>query len=292
MSNSSAVRLIIEPKVRSIGELDVRRALPDARQRRVGPFVFFDHFGPVDFAPGSGVNVRPHPHIGLATITWLFAGTIVHRDSLGFVQPIEPGAVNWMTAGRGIVHSERSPPEQVQEGSHVHGIQTWVALPVEAEECEPRFEHYPAGQIPAETRDGVRLCVAVGEIAGLRSPVRPESETVLAQVDLEADSRWIVPAGFDELAIYVVDGTIECAGDIVPASSMAILDSGNATELVAREASRMILIGGASLPGKRTVWWNFVSSSRDRIEKAKQDWKEGRFDPVPGEHDSIPLPSD
>ena len=285
------VTRVITPGIRSLGEFDVRRALPQRSQQRVGPFIFFDHMGPADFPPGSGVDVRPHPHIGLATITYLFSGAIRHRDSLGYDQVIVPGEVNWMTAGRGVVHSERTPQDLRQAGSHLHGIQAWIALPTAKEEIEPSFEHYAADQIPQLQVRGARLTVIAGAAYGTASPVRTASETLYIEADLDAGASLTIPENVDELAVYVVDGDLDLAGQEIGAGTMAVLSADRSADLHARNNCKLMILGGAALPGERIVWWNFVSSRRDRISQAKVDWSEGRFDPVPGETDFIPLPA-
>jgi redox-sensitive bicupin YhaK (pirin superfamily) len=285
------VTRVITPGSRSLGEFDVRRALPQKSQQRVGPFIFFDHMGPADFPPGGGIDVRPHPHIGLATITYLFSGAIRHRDSLGHDQVIVPGEVNWMTAGRGVVHSERTPQGLRQTGSHLHGIQAWIALPMEKEEIEPCFEHYAAGQIPQLQVRGARLTVIAGAAYGAASPVRTASETLYVEADLDAGGSLTVPENVDELAVYVVDGDLAVAGQSIRAGTMAILSEDRSAEFLARNNCKLMILGGATLPGERIVWWNFVSSRRDRISQAKVDWSEGRFESVPGESDFIPLPA-
>ncbi len=291
MSEHSQVELLLDPVTKDLGDFVVRRTLPATDRQRIGPFIFFDHMGPADFKPGSGVNVRPHPHIGLATITYLFAGKIMHRDSLGHAQAIEQGAINWMTAGRGIVHSERSPEELKQSGSHLHGIQAWVALPVELEETEPRFEHYPAEDVPEVNLDGVKLRVIVGQAYGAASPVRVSSETLYVEANLEAGADLLLPAGIDELAVYVVNGDIDIGDCPVTASRMAVIEAGSDAVARARTTTKLMLLGGASLPGQRYLWWNFVSSSKERMEQAKKDWREQRFGEIPGETELMPLPS-
>ncbi len=287
----TAVQLKIQPKIRDLGEFTVRRALPDRRRQRIGPFIFFDHMGPADFPPGSGVNVRSHPHIGLATVTYLFDGEILHRDSLGHVQAIRPGAVNWMTAGRGIVHSEKASPELLASGQHLHGIQTWIALPVEKEEIEPRFEHYPADGIPAIELPGALVTVILGEAFGHTSPVRTESETLYLDVWLEPGATLRLPAT-EELGVYVVDGQVDIEGEVLEMGTLGIVDNPAEVELRASAAAHLMVCGGAALAGERHIEWNFVSSSRERIEQAKDDWRNGRFDAVPGESDFIPLPGE
>jgi len=291
MSDHSPVALLLDPVTKDLGEFVVRRTLPATDRQRVGPFIFFDHMGPADFKPGSGVSVRPHPHIGLATITYLFAGKIMHRDSLGHAQAIEKGAINWMTAGRGIVHSERSPEELKQSGSHLHGIQAWVALPVELEETEPRFEHYPAEDVPDVNLDGVSLRVIVGQVFGAASPVRVSSETLYVEANLEAGADLLLPAGIDELAVYVVTGDIDIDDCPVTAGRMAVIEPGSNAVARARTTTKLMLLGGATLPGQRYLWWNFVSSSKERMEQAKKDWREKRFGEIPGETELMPLPS-
>jgi redox-sensitive bicupin YhaK (pirin superfamily) len=284
------IALKIEPKARDLGEFSVRRTLPDRRQQRIGPFIFFDHMGPADFLPGTGVNVRAHPHIGLATVTYLFEGEILHRDSLGVVQPIRPGEVNWMTAGKGIVHSEKVTPEVLASGQHLHGLQIWVALPTEKEEIEPRFEHYAADAIPRLEQGDSDVRVIVGSAFGVTSPVRTESETLYVAVEAPVGSEVSLPVA-RELGVYVVDGEIELAGKSLAAGVMAILDDGRDAAIRVNADARFVFLGGDPLPGNRHIWWNFVSSSQARIDRAKADWQEGRFDDVPGEMDFIPLPS-
>jgi redox-sensitive bicupin YhaK (pirin superfamily) len=285
-----SIELVIDPPQKDLGEFSVRRSLPDRRRQRVGPFIFWDHMGPAVFPPGAGVSVRPHPHIGLATITYLFEGVIVHRDSLGYVQPITRGAVNWMTAGRGIVHSERTPDDLVASGSSLHGIQAWVALPTETEEIDPRFEHYPAEGMPHVSLPGADLTVIAGEAYGAKSPVETSSETVYVEVDLEADASLLTPEGVAEIAVYAVSGDIRVDGWHLPAGRMAVLSRGAVAEISAQSASKLMLLGGGQLEGERILWWNLVSSSPERIERARQDWRERKFDDVPGDPEFIPLP--
>lgn len=289
MSDVNPIELLIEPATKDLGEFTVRRALPDGRRQRVGPFIFFDHMGPADFPPGTGVNVRAHPHIGLATITYLFEGEILHRDSLGHVQPIRPGEINWMTAGKGIVHSEKVTDELLASGQRLHGLQTWVALPLEHEETEPRFEHYPASGIPGVQLDGVEVRVVVGTAYGKTSPVRTASTTVYVEAILSAGSNLDLPVA-EELAVYVVDGAIELGGQTVNAGVMAVLADGTSASISASDNAHVMLCGGDSLKGERILWWNFVSSSRERLEQAKRDWRDGKIGEVPGETDFIPLP--
>ena len=289
MPQHDVIELLIEPRTRDIGDLTVRRALPDKRRQRVGPFIFFDHMGPAEFAPGTGINVRAHPHIGLATITYLFEGEMLHRDSLGCVQPIRPGAVNWMTAGSGIVHSEKVTEQVRASGQRLHGLQTWVALPTDAEEVEPSFEHYAAEDIPAAIVDGAAVRVVLGSAYGLSSPVTTQSETLYVEVILEAGQSVAVPNAA-ELAVYVVEGSVAIGRQRVGAGVLAVLEAGASGTVTAESAARIMFAGGDALDGERYIWWNFVSSSRERIEQAKKDWREQRFAGVPGEDDFIPLP--
>lgn len=267
------------------------RVLPSAARRAVGPFVFFDHMGPAELPAGRGIDVRPHPHIGLATVTYLFEGEIEHRDSLGSDQAIRPGAINWMTAGRGIVHSERSTPEARAEASRLHGIQLWLGLPQADEEVEPAFAHHPSEALPGRAEGGVRLTVLAGTAFGLRSPVRTFSPLMYVDVELAAERELEVSAEHPERAVYVVEGAVRCGAERVGASTMAVLASGGPVTLQAEAATRLVLIGGAPLDGERHLRWNFVSSSPARLEQAARDWEERRFPLVPGdEEEFIPLP--
>ena len=288
-STEGQLDLIIEPKAKDLGGFTVRRVLPSPERRMVGPFIFFDHMGPAEFAPGSGVNVRAHPHIGLATITYLFEGEMLHRDSLGCVQPIRPGAVNWMTAGRGIVHSEKVTDEVRASGQRLHGLQTWVALPREAEESDPAFEHYPAAGIPALNVGGAAIRVVLGSAFGVSSPVKTHSDSLYVEVLLEPGQSVDIPQA-EELAVYVVEGSVAIDRQFVDAGVFAVLHGGASGRVTAESPARVMFAGGDTLPGERFIWWNFVSSSRGRIEQAKSDWREQRFDAVPGETDFIPLP--
>lgn len=282
-----AVELTIEPRIRSLGEFDVRRVLPAAKRRMVGPFVFLDHMGPAAFGPGEGMAVRPHPHIGLATITYLFEGEIMHRDSLGCVQLIEPGAVNLMTAGRGIVHSERSP--DMTAASRLHGLQSWVALPLELEETEPTFVHYPADSLPEQSIEGCTVRVVMGSAYGLQSPVLTYSPTLYFAATLPADAELTVLDEAPERAVYVVSGSVSIGGDSYGEGTLAVLRSGVPVRLRAATDTLAVVVGGAPL-GPRHIWWNFVSSSEARIERAKRDWAEMRMGTVPGDDEFIPLP--
>jgi redox-sensitive bicupin YhaK (pirin superfamily) len=281
---------LIVPRTRDLGDgLQVRRALPDAKRRMVGPFVFFDQMGPVAFAKGQGIDVRPHPHIGLATVTYLFEGEIMHRDSLGTVQPIRPGEVNWMTAGRGIAHSERTPPALRVRGSRAFGIQLWVGLPAEQEETAPAFAHHPAADLPLMEETGVQLRLIIGELFGKRSPVSTFSEMFYADVKLESGARLTLRPEHDERAAYVAEGAIDYEGKIYQPAQLLVFRPGADILIKGSPAARVLLLGGAPL-GERYIWWNFVSSRKERIEQAAADWQAGRFPPVPGETELIPLP--
>ncbi len=289
-----AVDAVIVPRTRDLGgNFEVRRALPSVQRRMVGPFVFLDHIGPAVFAAGRGLDVRPHPHIGLATVTYLLDGELVHRDSLGSVQSIRPGDVNWMTAGRGIVHSERTAPERRQAESALFGLQCWVALPMRDEECDPAFVHLDAAQLPTEEGDGVSARIIAGECFGRRSPVQALSPLFYVDVQLQPQARLVVPALYAEQAIYVVGGGLDLGRDgLHEAGQLLVLKPGASVTLAASGATptRLMLLGGEPMDGPRHLAWNFVSSSTDRIEQAKQDWRAGRFAHVPGETEFIPLP--
>jgi redox-sensitive bicupin YhaK (pirin superfamily) len=283
---------VLEGRPRDLGGFSVRRVLPAGRLQTVGPFIFFDHMGPATFSSGGGVDVRPHPHIGLATVTYLFAGEFMHRDSLGTAQLIRPGDVNWMVAGRGIVHSERTPPEAriVAGGATIHGIQTWIALPQEHEETTPSFEHHPAATLPEFHASGVTMRLIAGSAYGRQAPTSVFSPMFYLAVELEPDATLELPDEHAERALYVVEGEIEAAGETHTAGRMLLFEEGAPAVARAREWSRVMLLGGARTDGPRHIWWNFVSSSADRIERAKTDWREGRFAEVPGDDERIPLP--
>jgi len=288
---TSAVAAIIDARSRDVGGLAVRRLLPSKARRLVGPFAFFDHMGPVAFAPGEGVGVPPHPHIGLATVTYLFEGELLHRDSLGSLQPIRPGDVNWMNAGRGIVHSERTPPDLRQQGSRLHALQLWVALPLALEESEPSFVHHPGATLPELDVAGVRLRVLAGTAYGVASPVQTSSPLFYVDAALPAGSELALPVEHEERAAYVIDGAIGCGAESADAGRMLVFAPEERVVVRAAAASRVVLIGGAPLEEARHIDWNFVSSSRERIEQAKRDWKEGRFPKVPGDEvEFAPLP--
>jgi len=287
---TDSIVLVHEAPLRDVDGLAVRRALPSARRRLVGPFIFFDHMGPAVLPMGQGLDVRPHPHIGLATLTFLFEGEITHRDSLAFVQAIRPGDVNWMIAGSGIVHSERSSPEQRELGVRLHGIQCWLALPLEHEETQPNFYHHEASTIPRVKLDGVALDVVAGSAYGMMSPVRVLSPTLYVHALLDRGATLPIDAEHEERAIYVVEGKLECEGRAFEAGALIVLGSGADVTVRATDATRLMLLGGAHLSGERHVWWNLVSSSRERLERAKEDWKQQRMGQVPGETEFIPLP--
>ncbi|MGA8031889.1 MAG: pirin family protein [Casimicrobiaceae bacterium] len=281
---------ILAPHVRDLGGFTVRRVLPAFERKMVGPFVFFDHMGPVAFAPGEGIDVRPHPHIGLATVTYLFEGAILHRDNLGNVQRIEAGDVNWMTAGRGIVHSERTAPDDRARGIRMHGLQTWVALPRAHEATEPSFTHVGRDRLPRLEQDGARLTVVAGHAFGLAAPTPTFSDTLYVAADLEAGATFIVATEHEERAVYVVSGEVTVDGYAVPEAHMALLPEGDEALVQSRGPARVMLVGGAKLDGDRFIWWNFVASSREAIEQAKSDWREQRHAPIAGETEFIPLP--
>ena len=274
---------------------DVRRSLPAAAMQSIGPFVFFDHFGPVSAQPGANFDVRPHPHIGLATVTYLFEGAMIHRDSLGTVQRIEPGAVNWMSAGGGIVHSERTPPEFTQTGWRSHGLQLWVGLPLAAEESAPSFQHVPSEKIPVWSQDGVNARMLVGELHEHRSPVVTSSRTLYLDIELPAGGTFMRPAKMNSAIIehgcYSVDKLIEIDGAELPPFTLAALQTGQDSLIRAPLGARIVVIGGEPLDGgRRFMWWNFVSSNRERIEAAKRAWSDQAMGQVPGETEWIPLP--
>lgn len=290
---SGHVDLVVAGRPKDLGGFQVRRVLPSPRRRLVGPFIFFDHAGPAHFPPGQGIDVRPHPHVGLATVTYLFEGDLFHKDSLGFEQQILPGAVNWMTAGRGIVHSERTAPESRARESALHGIQSWVALPQQHEEVEPSFVHHPADTLPKLAPvDGVGLTLIAGSAYGACAPVKVLMDTFYLDGLMEAGSRLPMPHEFEERAVYVVHGRARIGAQVVEAEHMAILKPGPQVVLEAEEDTRVMLLGGEKMPEPRHIYWNFVSSDPARIERAKADWREGRFAMVPGEDEFIPLPDD
>jgi len=277
---------------RELGDgFSVARVLPHPHQRTVGPFVFFDYFGPVDFAPGKGIDVRPHPHIGLATVTYLFEGSQVHRDSLGNAQEIVPGDVNWMTAGRGIVHSERTGPDVRARGHRMHGIQSWVGLPHANEEDPPHFQHVAKADLPATESNGVQLRVVTGKAYGMASPVRVPMDIFYVDAQMKDASTLALPEEYEERGAMVVRGTVESGGARHETGAMILFDKGERAEIKASGDARVMLLGGAPLDGPRHVWWNFVSSSHERLERAKADCKAMRLGTIPGDdREFIPLP--
>ena len=281
----------ITPKPRDLGDnFMVRRALPAAEKRMVGPFVFWDEFGPVQFAPGKGMDVRPHPHINLATVTYLFEGEIFHRDTLGSAQAIRPGDVNWMNAGRGIAHSERTAPALRATGFPLAGIQSWVALPEAQEESDPFFKHYSQSELPLIDGEGKHVRVIAGKLFGERSPVHAYSDIFYADAQLDADASLPLEADYEERGLYLVSGEIETGGERFEKGRLLIFRPGDRMTVKAVTAARFMLLGGAAV-GPRHVWWNFVSSRKERIEQAKEDWRAGRFGKIPGDdHEFIPLP--
>jgi redox-sensitive bicupin YhaK (pirin superfamily) len=282
---------LIRPRTRDLGDgFQVRRALPAAERRSVGPFVFFDQMGPVALEPGKGMDVRPHPHIGLATVTYLFEGEILHRDSLGTVQPIRPGDVNWMTAGRGIVHSERTPNELRAKGSRVSGIQTWVGLPAADEEMAPDFIHVGAAELPLMQEAGMRLRLILGEWEGESAPVPLRSATFYADVQLDSGKQLTLPADYAERGVYVIQGELQHDGKTFAAGDMLVFRALADADLTARGHARLVAFGGEPLGGHRFIWWNFVSSRKERIAQAAEQWQAQRFPAIPGETEFIPLP--
>jgi redox-sensitive bicupin YhaK (pirin superfamily) len=283
--------MLIVPRAVDLGEMTVRRALPSTKRQMVGPFIFFDQMGPAEFLTDQGIDVRPHPHINLSTLTYLFEGEILHRDSLGTEKTIQPGAVNWMRAGRGIVHSERTSEERRRDGQRLFGIQTWMALPAEQEEADPAFMHHGADALPIVDAEGVRARLIAGRAFGAASPLATPSETLYADMQLKAGAQVPIEAAYEERALYTVAGTIEVAGDAFEPGQLLVLRPGDAITVTATSDARFMLFGGAPMEGPRYLWWNFVSSRPERIAAAKEEWARGRFDTVPGdEKEFIPLP--
>ncbi|MER8944753.1 pirin family protein [Mesorhizobium sp. M0959] len=288
---SDQIELMVIPNAKDIGGFQVRRALPTARRRLVGPFIFFDRMGPAVLRAGQALDVRPHPHIGLSTVTYLFDGKIRHRDSLGTEMVIQPGDVNLMTAGRGIVHSERTPEELRGAPMSVSGLQTWLALPDGKEEVAPVFENTAALRLPEIDAEGISGRVIIGAFCGLRSPVATASDTLYADLRLAPGASVKIPADAEERAIYTLEGEVSISGDRFPAERLLVFRPGDEIVVSSERGAHFMLFGGASLGSKRYIWWNFVSSSKERIEQAKEEWKTGRFDIVPGdEQEFIPLP--
>ena len=287
----SSITKLLTPHVKDLGGFNARRSLPHDEVMTVGPFIFFDHLGPAVFPPGKGVDVRPHPHINLATVTYLFEGSLLHRDSLGSIQEIHPGAVNWMSAGRGIVHSERSPESDRTNESTLHAIQTWVALPEEQEETEPWFNHYPAEDIPSWSENDVTITLIAGSAWGRTSPVKTASRIIYLDLAFTPGAKLTLPSDQDnERAIYSVTEGLLVDGVELEQHRLALL-SNDEIEISANTKARCVIVGGESL-GKRHKWWNFVSSSQERIEQAKSDWQSGKFPQVPEETEFIPLPDE
>lgn len=282
--------MVIVPSSHDLGGFEVRRALPHRERRMVGPFIFLDQMGPAQFSAGQGIDVRPHPHIGLATVTYLFAGSLMHRDSEGNALEITPGAMNLMTAGSGIVHSERTPAAQRQQSSPLFGIQSWLALPRAHEEIAPAFQHFDAAQLPVIEDTGVQARVIAGAAFGKRSPVAMLSDWLYVEVNLAAGARAPLDPDHEERGIYVVEGAIEIGGQQFEAPQLLVFRPGDRITVTAVRAARLMFLGGARMDGPRYIWWNFVSSSQERIEQAKADWQQGKFKPVPGETEFIPLP--
>lgn len=286
-----SITTIIDARPRDLGGFKVARLLPSRARRLVGPFIFFDHMGPAELGPGEGMDVRPHPHIGLATVTYLFEGEIIHRDSLGSHQPIRPGDINWMTAGRGIAHSERTSAELRRVGSKLDGLQLWVALPRTDEETAPQFHHHPVDTLPTLEREGAAIRVLAGTAYGETSPVRTFSSLFYLDVEMPVGCTLSIPREHEERAAYVVDGALVCGAEQAAPGRMLVFEPDTDVVLRATSDSRVVLLGGAPMDGKRHIWWNFVSSSKERIEQAKRDWKEQRFFKVPGDEiEFIPLP--
>ncbi len=283
------IDVVIKAAQRDLNSFSVRRYLSHLQCRKVGPFVFFDHFGPVNFQPNTGIDVRPHPHIGLATLTYLFAGEIMHRDSLGYVQAIKPGEVNWMTAGRGIVHSERSGETVRATGQYLHGLQVWIALPETDEETDPAFQHCAQNDLPVIRQGDVTVRLVAGSAYSQQSPVRTYSPLFYLDVQMPAGSTLMIPDEYEQRALHVISGSLAIRERRFGPFDMAICSVSAQIEVLALANTRLIIFGGTSI-NERFVWWNFVSSSKQRIEQAGLDWKEGRFAQVPGETEFIPLP--
>lgn len=285
-----AIEKVIVPRVSDLGGFEVRRALPSTGKKMIGPFVFFDQMGPSEFLLGSGLDVRPHPHIGLATVTYLFDGAIEHRDSLGIVQEITPGALNLMVAGRGIVHSERTNAEKRAAPSRLFGIQAWAALPAAHEEDEASFAHSAETDLPRLQAEGKRIRLILGEAYGLRSPAHFPHPAFYAEAMLAPGAILPLDADYEERGIFVVSGEIDIAGETFSAGRLLVFRPGDRISILALSQARLMLLGGDAMDGPRHIWWNFVSSRKDRIDQAKADWAAGRFQSVPGEHEFIPLP--
>lgn len=286
----SGINARIRGRVHDLGGFTVRRVLPSAERRQVGPFVFLDHIGPARFAPGEGLDVRPHPHIGLSTVTYLFEGALMHRDSVGSEQVIRPGDVNWMTAGRGIVHSERTPSPEREDGHAMHGLQFWVGLPQRDEEVAPSFVHHPAADLPEWDEQGVRLRLIAGRAFGKEAPTRVLSPLFFLDATLPAGAGLVLAADYSERAVVLLSGDLQVGDEIIEPGETVVFEAGGDVSLRSASGARIALFGGEPLDGPRRMWWNFVSSSLDRIERAKDDWRAQRIGQVPGETEFIPLP--
>jgi redox-sensitive bicupin YhaK (pirin superfamily) len=286
------IELVIDAQKKDLGGFEVGRILPFHARRMVGPFTFLDHMGPAEFDPGMGIDVRPHPHIGLSTLTYLFEGEIVHRDNLGFTQAIRPAEVNWMTAGSGIVHSERTDPAIRIHGGPMHGLQAWIALPVEAEEIDPSFHHHPEADLPTYQQDGLWGRLIAGEAYGAKAQVQIHSPLFYLHWIMQPGAKAAPPPGYTESAAYVVSGSVEIDGRTIRAGQMAVFEDGARPTIVAETEAVVMVLGGEPV-GPRHIWWNLVSSSKERIEQAKADWKAGRM-PLPETDDTefIPLPEE
>ncbi|MCZ8186662.1 MAG: pirin family protein [Beijerinckiaceae bacterium] len=287
----AAIEQVIVPRVSDLGGFEVRRALPSIGRKMIGPFVFFDQMGPSEFLLGQGLDVRPHPHIGLSTVTYLFDGSIRHRDSLGVVKDITPGALNLMTAGRGVVHSERTSPEVRQsDARRLFGIQLWAALPAALEETDPAFIHHTEAELPRITGEGKRVRLIMGAAYGEESPVQFPHPSLYAEAILAPGAILPLDDDYPERAIYIVSGEIDIAGDVFRPGQLLVFKPGDRISILALGHARLMIIGGDAMDGRRHIWWNFVSSRKERIDQAKADWAAGRFDSVPGESEFIPLP--
>lgn len=287
-----AVETIIIPRTSDLGNFEVKRALPSRQKRMVGPFIFWDEMGPGEFLTGQGLDVRPHPHIGLSTVTYLYQGSLHHRDSLGTDQEISPGALNLMSAGRGIVHSERTGAAVRRAPSHLFGIQSWLAQPKNLEDSAPSFLHAGAEELPVLEGEGKKLKIILGQAYGSQSPVKTDWETLYLDIELQKGASLPIPLETEERALYALDGSLEIGGEIFSPHQMIVLKPGREVTIKALEKTRLALLGGQVMDGPRYVWWNFVASSQERIEEAKENWKQGRFDKVPGDEiEFTPLPT-
>ena len=292
-SSCDPIETIIMPRTSDLGGFSVRRALPSPKRRMVGPFIFFDQMGPAELLVGGGIDVRPHPHIGLATVTYLFEGEMYHRDSLGTEIAISPGALNWMSAGQGIVHSERERPERLNETRRLFGLQSWVALPKHLEESDPTFQHFGTEEQPEFADGGASVKLIAGELFGHKAPVKTASDMFYADIRLEPGARIPLDPDWEERGLYTIGGKVTIAGQSFGPAELLVFKPGDhlIVENQGQEPARLVVLGGEPMDGKRYIWWNFVSSSRERIEQAKEDWRQGRFDTVPGdEEEFIPLP--